>query len=139
MRESSSLPATCSSTFARYSRFSSRRSSPAKTRPGGDREAVEPGQSGRGVLGVTEVVRHQQDESRHARTRLGEPVLEQVAGGRGHLRVRLPHRVRLGELAARAATVVPIGRVCGTGIGIACTQVTVETSKRRRELAARRR
>ena len=25
-------------------------------------------------------------------------------------------------------TVVPIGRVCGTGIGIACTQVTVETS-----------
>jgi hypothetical protein len=24
-------------------------------------------------------------------------------------------------------TVVPIGRVCGTGIGIACTHVTVDT------------
>ena len=35
-------------------------------------------------------------------------------------------------------TVVPIGRVCGTGIGMACTQVTVETARRGGEVDDRR-
>ena len=70
---------------------------------GGGRDALERRHRCRGELGVSQVVRHEEDEPGERVVALGEPVLEQVQGVAGHLRARAPHREGLDEILPIAA------------------------------------